>query len=471
MPNTVNGITYEEVAKLLYHCSVAVDMHYGPDGSGAQTSKLVYALKTFYFYSSNIQYVSKSNYSQTGWENLLKQQIDNKWPMAYQGMDGTEGHAWNCDGYNGNQFHMNWGWGGSGNGYYTLDNLVVSGYTFNSSQGAVINVYPASNYPEWCSGTKLITGRGGTFNDGSGNQNYQNNISCKYLIQPTCASSVSLSFDRFNLASGDNVLIYDGTDENSPLLATFNSSNLPSSTINSSGDALLVKFVTDAVNTDYGWYASYSTQTCSGSKTLTAPSGIVEDGSKSCNYDNSKICTWNIEPPNAVSFMLNFIEFDFPSGDVADNLKIYKNNTSSSNLIGTYTSANVPPSTLEITGASKLIIRFTSNASVTAGGFKFSYTTYTNIADNNADYNVRIYPNPIKSNTIIEYNLKEANNKVAIVVENILGQTIGSYTLTQPAGQYSINLNSVVEYEKMTKGIYFVRLIINNNESVHKLVY
>lgn len=471
MPNLVSSTNFDEVAKLLYHCSVVTNMNYGPDGSGSLTSRIPAALKTYFFYASPAQYVQKSSYSQTSWESLLKQQIDNKRPMAYQGSDGTEGHAWNCDGYNGNQFHMNWGWSGSGNGYFALDNLIVSGYNFNLNQGAVINVYPASNYPHWCSGTNIIDGRGGAFNDGSGNQNYQDNIDCKYLIQPACANTVTLTFDRFNLASGDNVYIYDGTTENDPLLATLNATNIPGTTAyNSSGGALLIRFVTNSTDNSSGWYASYTTTTCVGTKNFTTPTGIVEDGSKSCNYDNSRICTWNIEPPSTTSFTVNFLEFDFPSTDQIDNLKIYKNNTSTTNLIGTYTSANVPPSVLNISGASKLIVKFTSNASINAGGFKLNYTaTQTNINSNSLTNNIGVFPNPFNEDTKIFYQLTENFNTVRISVENILGQTLGLYDASQSNGEYHLSLKSIAP--NLSKGLYFVKININDIESIHKVIH
>ncbi|NSW45552.1 MAG: C10 family peptidase [Bacteroidales bacterium] len=473
MPNIVNTTNYNEVAKLLYHCSVAVDMNYGPDGSGSQTSKIATALKTYYFYSTNIQYVQKSSYSDANWKNLLKQQIDNKWPMAYQGSDGTSGHAWNCDGYNGDQFHMNWGWSGSANGYYDLSSLVAGGYDLTQNQGAVINVYPANNYPEFCSGTKNIIGRAGAFNDGSGNQNYLNNQDCKYLIQPECANSVSLSFDRFELGNGDHVYVYDGTSTADSLLADYTNSNLPGTTIlNSSGSAMLIRFVTDGSDNNLGWYASYTTTTCQGTKYLTDVTGTVEDGSKTCDYDNSKICTWYLQPANATAFTLNFQEFDFPSTDQTDNLKIYKNSTVTSNLIGTYTSANVPPSTLDIQGASKVIVKFTSNSTTTAGGFKLTYnTTLTGIENNLIENKVEIFPNPFINDATIKFSLNEQNNNVKISLENIIGKTIGNYETTMNQGDKEISLSTIIQSQTLTEGLYFVRININNKESVYKLIH
>lgn len=473
MPILVNNTNYDEVAKLLYHCSVAVDMHYGPDGSGSQTSKIATALKTFYYYSTNIQYVQKYNYTDTDWKNLLKQQIDNKWPMAYQGTDGSSGHAWNCDGYNGDQFHMNWGWSGSANGYYDLSNLVAGGYDFTQNQAAVINVYPASNYPEFCTGTKNIVGRAGLFDDGSGNQNYLNNTDCSYLIQPECANSVSLSFNRFGLANGDHVYVYDGTSITDPLLADFSNTNDPGTTsLNSSADALFIRFVTDGTDNDYGWYASYTTATCSGTKYLTDLSGTIEDGSKTCDYDNSKICTWYIQPPNANSFQLQFTEFDFPVDDQADNVKIYKNSTLSSNLIGTYNSSNTPPPTLNITGATKVIIRFVSNSSITAGGFKINYTVSTSDVESNIlSNNVSIYPNPFKDDATIKLSLNETKNDVKIIIQNVLGQTITTKEFAMNQGDKEIAISSLIPVQTMAEGIYFVKIKINDNESVFKLFH
>ncbi len=471
MPNLVNNSNYDEVAKLLYHCSVAVDMNYGPDGSGSQTSKIASALKTYYYYASAAQYVQKSSYSQTNWENLIKQQIDNKWPTAYQGTDGTSGHAWNCDGYNGNEFHMNWGWSGSANGYYTLDNLVAGGYNLTQNQGAVINVYPANNYPQWCSETKIIDGRGGAFNDGSGNLNYLDNIDCKYLIQPACANTVSLTFDRFNLAAGDHVYIYDGDTESSPLLADLTSTNLPGTTIyNSTGNALLIRFTTNNSDNDMGWYASYNTTTCQGTKYLTAPAGTIEDGSKTCNYEDSKICTWNIEPPSTTSFTVNFVEFDFPSTDQTDNVKIYKNSAISSNLIGTYTSANVPPPSINVTSAYKLIVKFISNASINAGGFKLNYTsTQSSISPEMIKNNINIFPNPFNDDATISYELDNGNHNVNIRVENLLGQTMGTFNATQTIGEHTISVKSITP--NLSKGVYFIKVNINQQESVFKVIY
>ncbi len=131
----------DEAALLLWHLGISVDMQYGPDGSGAYTDDLVYSFENYFKYKNTADFKSKSWHSD--WDDMLKDELDEGRPMVYQGVDGYSGHAFVCDGYDGNEFHFNWGWSGSYNGYFTTDNLNPSSYQFNSNQGAIFGVEPA----------------------------------------------------------------------------------------------------------------------------------------------------------------------------------------------------------------------------------------------------------------------------------------------------------------------------------------
>jgi hypothetical protein len=78
---------------------------------------------------------------------MLKTQIDAGRPVYYSGRDIDDGgHAFVCSGYTDTDlFHFNFGWSGSNNGYYSVDN--VGGF-FND-QAAVIDIYPenSNTYP------------------------------------------------------------------------------------------------------------------------------------------------------------------------------------------------------------------------------------------------------------------------------------------------------------------------------------
>ena len=467
MPNALSGSNLE-VAKIGYHAGVAVNMYYSVDGSGTQTSYIPGALENYFKYSTDCQYVQKTSYTQTAWENLLRAQIDLKRPMVYQGMDATSGHAWNCDGYNATEFHMNWGWGGSANGFFSVAGAITAGgYTFDQSFGAVINIYPSANYPTWCTPTaKMITGAEGTFNDGSGNQNYLDNRDCLYLIQPLCVTFISLSFDRFDLATGDLVKIYDGATTSDPVIGTFDASNIPTTNYLSSGPNMLIEFITDGSTNATGWYASYDTYPCQGSKILTNPSGTIVDGSQSCDYANSLTCLWYIQPVGATSFQLDFTEFGFANGDAGDYIKIYKNSATVSNLIGTYNASNVP-TTVNVVGT-KAILRFATNSSSSSTGWALNYTTtLTGIENNLSEFNAGVFPNPFNNDATISYSLSDVTN-VKILVTNVLGEVIGSYNRQEVQGNYNLPLSSFIN--NLSQGIYFVNLSFNDRTTLIKIV-
>ena len=129
-----------EVAKLIYHCGVSVEMSYGPGGSGAYTGDCPYALQHYFNYPP-CSYASKYYYTNAEWIALLKNDLDQFRPMIYSGSGNYGGHAFVCDGYdNQNYFHFNWGWSGSYNGYFLVTNLNPGGYTFSDSQGVVYGI-------------------------------------------------------------------------------------------------------------------------------------------------------------------------------------------------------------------------------------------------------------------------------------------------------------------------------------------
>ena len=152
MPNNVTS-NNTAVATLMYHCGVAVEMNYGingsPDhGSSAQTCgsypSAEYAYKTYFDYKNTLHSVSKSNYSDSQWINLLKTELNSSRPIHYRGSGSQGGHSFICDGYdNSNYFHFNWGWGGSGNNaYYHINNLNPLNMSFSTGQQAIIGIEP-----------------------------------------------------------------------------------------------------------------------------------------------------------------------------------------------------------------------------------------------------------------------------------------------------------------------------------------
>lgn len=138
-----------KVSRLLYQCGVAVNMNYGLDGSGAQSSSIAPALKTYFGYPQSVKYFKRDGF-EGDWEAMLLQELQEGRAVIYCGQDpGKYGHCFNLDGYDGSFYHVNWGWGGRNNGYFPLDQLkdVTMGYTYTADQDIVIGIRPPSEYP------------------------------------------------------------------------------------------------------------------------------------------------------------------------------------------------------------------------------------------------------------------------------------------------------------------------------------
>ena len=227
----------------------------------------------------------------------------------------------------------------------------------------------------YCSGvTKLITSNG-SFSDGSGTANYNNNANCKWLIAPAGATKITLNFTSFITDPNDKVYVYNGTDDTAPLLATWWGNTLPPTISTSDGvGAMFVKFVSDTSITSNGWSANYTstivTPTCSGITTLTTPTGSFDDGSGTANYTNNQQCYWYIAPPCATSVTLNFSAFNTELN--YDGILIY-DSLQATNLIGRFSGTTLPTSITSTTG--KIFIVFISDYANVSQGFTANYTS------------------------------------------------------------------------------------------------
>ena len=143
------------VAHLMFYVGCALKSQYGVSATGAYTDDIPKAFGLF-GYGSKLAY--RNDYTQEVWDNMVYQELAAGRPMIYNGTAGSGGgHSFICDGYEyGNYFHINWGWGGMGNGYFQLAimNPYASGIGgsssaegYNMKQNIVYNVIPGGTPP------------------------------------------------------------------------------------------------------------------------------------------------------------------------------------------------------------------------------------------------------------------------------------------------------------------------------------
>jgi hypothetical protein len=129
------------IAALSFACGVATHMQYtSNDGSGTQLIQIRNALLNKFDYDSAVFYYSSySNFYPTLQSNMM-----NALPAALGigSTSGGPGHAIICDGYNSDEdpvtYHLNFGWGGSGDNWYTLPDEFPQG--MNVVNNGVMNI-------------------------------------------------------------------------------------------------------------------------------------------------------------------------------------------------------------------------------------------------------------------------------------------------------------------------------------------
>lgn len=135
MPNSLSS-SNAEVAKLMYHLGVSVEMIYGPTVSNSFFEN---PLTEYFKYSPKAHTVSKLTLSNVEFEETLKSELDAGRVVYVKG----GGHFYVIDGYQTSplEFHCNFGWGGIYDGFYDLHNVMAGGTDY-SPFTALIQIEP-----------------------------------------------------------------------------------------------------------------------------------------------------------------------------------------------------------------------------------------------------------------------------------------------------------------------------------------
>lgn len=443
------------VAELQYHCGVAVNMGYAPDGSGAYSYNVPSAIKDYFNYSNDASYLQKDYYTLTQWIDMIDDNLENDHPIYYSGSSSEGGHAFCLDGSDGSDmFHFNFGWSGYGNGYFLLEGTnAVGGYS--NSQGMVRNFYPDQNeYPAYC-GDKTLNNLGGSFDDGGmPYQAYGTDSDCSWLLTaPTAQDSIDyfeFEFLEFDLEDGDYLRFYDGATTDSPLLGEFTGSTMPSD-FNSTSDNVLVTFVTNSNETDNtGFRVEYKANMpsyCAGVTNFTEPTGTFDDGSGEYNYLNSKVCQYIIAPENANELELTFDAYDMAEGD---RLLIYATNPTA--LLAELTSDDNPTVITSTTGS--VMMTFQTDNLYSADGFTISYTI-DNIGVSYTDIFTKfsVYPVPTTNTLTIDMQT-ESTEDMLLRVTSIDGKILVEENIKNYGGSFYKELN----VSNLDKGVYLLNV-------------
>lgn len=464
-----------EIAKLCYHMGVAIKMNYTPDGSGSQTSQALDKLQSIFNYDWRIALHYRGNYldtTVTQYVALLKNEIDNRRPVYYSGCTETYAscHAYVLDGYDeDDRFSLNYGWGGSSNGYYAIDNFVAGPQHFDYQASSIVNIFPSEAVPPtYCQGHQRNTASFGYVADGSPTTKpYQQNPDCSWMVSVPGSRAYRFSFDRLDLNEGDYVTIYNGPTEADGVLATLTGSELPTDLFETEADSVLITFRGNTNNTDhYGFLISYATtlreRTCEVNTNLNNVwNSVISDGSQEGDkYLPETSCRWSVSNNFISGYAFAFPKFKLGYGDFVD---VYDATGLTPILYKRFDIYDQPEGIYTV-NFKKMRVQFVSDNWDQDEGFKMEFYAIASVEDYNGLDDLKVYPNPATNYINIDFSLEQAE-KVEMKLMDLAGKTLRYNTLECNTGANQHRM----DIQGMAKGLYMLEISTPNGKSVRKV--
>jgi hypothetical protein len=484
MSDVANGYS-DALARLIFHCGVAIEMNYSPSGSGSQTYKARDALVGYFNYANTAKFEKKEVYTISQWLSKIQTNIYNHLPLIYAGNReaSTAGHAWVCDGFEPIDdttayLHFNLGWGSNGNGWYLSTHM--AGFTIGEE--AIFGLAP-SVIPPSCTNDTL-TATYGSFYSGPPTQNYDNNSNCSWLISTPNATKINISVPIFKTElENDIVTIYAGNSKSSPIVAILSGDTVNKNTIfQVNASEAFITFISNDSVTDRGFVMTYTTELSKSNycntyidpgsaSVIKTSSGTLTNGSGEDSYDNSNACYWRIEPTDATGLWIDVTRFELAVGD---ELSIYAHSgkviqaIKHTDRIALYTIDNPPSGILNSPNHSRLYIKFRTDNDKNNKGWELKWGTDVSICDNTAGIiALNTYPNPCKDILHISLETDNSIQSLNIQLKDITGKTIHNYNdiiINHTQYNQQIHLNDLAE------GIYILKVTTNKGTVNRKIV-
>ena len=285
-----------------------------------------------------------------------------------------------------------------GNIYISLCQIVINGITsLCEGNSTTLSVGAASVSPGSCSssvnmsnGSTIVT-CGNTvcfYDSGGSNGEYSSDEDYVRTFTSNTNSPVSITFNSVDVEdSYDEIYLYDGTSTSGTLL---NSGNLYSSldgmTFTASSGSLTVRFTSDGSVTYDGWSAvvycgnaidlSGIPTTCTSSVNMGNGSTIITCGNAVCFYDSggssggyssdeNYVRTFTSNTNTPVSITFNSVDVE----DSYDEIYLYNGTSTSGTLLNSGNTYNGLAGRTYTANSGSLTVNFTSDGSVTAGGW------------------------------------------------------------------------------------------------------
>lgn len=155
---TQNDEHHRAIAQLMRYIGQAEHMDYTDQWAEANEEGILSACHTFGYVNAQVAYksilysngVDSIYIDDNTWEEMLQGEMVAGRPVVYcavsysSAYNGYYGHAFNVDGYDAaaGTYHINWGWSGTGNGYFALHAFANQGNLYDLNQLIVMGIEP-----------------------------------------------------------------------------------------------------------------------------------------------------------------------------------------------------------------------------------------------------------------------------------------------------------------------------------------
>ncbi|CAB1449409.1 unnamed protein product, partial [Pleuronectes platessa] len=228
-----------------------------------------------------------------------------------------------------------------------------------------------ASYTSKCFGMLISGQHAGVVESLNFPNNYPPNSQCSWTIQASIGNTINYTFTSFQLEASDfcnfdYIKLYDGSDENAPLIGTFCGYRPPTANSTSSS-AITMVFRTDSSVSMSGFQMMWYQNGCGGE--LSGISGSFNSPDYPNRYPENRECMWYITTSPGSSITLTIHEFDveFHQDCSYDVLEVYGGPDLSAPQLSKLCSTTSNPIQVSSTG-NLLTVRFKSDAYVSGRG-------------------------------------------------------------------------------------------------------
>ncbi|XP_053323004.1 cubilin [Spea bombifrons] len=266
-----------------------------------------------------------------------------------------------------------------------------------------------ASYMQICDGVVIANRSHGILESLNYPNSYPLNQHCNWTIQTTSGNTINYTFTTFDVESSlscgyDYVKLYDGPNDQAPLIGTYCGKSLPPSG-NTNSSNLHVVFHSDETTVRNGFQILWYMNGCGGE--LSGPNGSFNSPGYPMKYPDNRECVWYIQTSPGSSIQITIMEFsiEFHSTCNYDVLEIYGGHDLSSPRLAQLCAPRLPGNPLQVSSTGNVVtVRFKSDAYVSGRGFNATWREIPGgcggvVQASSGEIHSPNYPRPYDDNT------------------------------------------------------------------------